>query len=218
MRSSRYMNGGAETAPSPWNVPGLGGPTGLGTSAARVRLAPGVTGPGGVRSFTHVPYEQVGPVPLPEFHMPFPARMNPRVDTARRNTAKWVREMGMFEPLPGFPGLVIWNEHKLDSYDFAVCAGALDPDAPGPQLDLSTCWLAWGTYADDYFPVVFGPRRDMIGAKAQNGRLSAFMPLDLGATPPPRTRWNADWPTCGPVRRPRCRWRRGAGSARPSRT
>ncbi|AWS45959.1 family 2 encapsulin nanocompartment cargo protein terpene cyclase [Streptosporangium sp. 'caverna'] len=185
MRSSRYMNGGAEASPSAWNVPGLGGPTGLGTSAARIRLSPGVTGPGGVRSHTHVPYRQVGPVPLPEFHMPFPARMNPHVDTARRNTVKWVREMGMFESLPGFPGLAVWTEHKLDTYDFAICSGALDPDAPGPQLDLSTCWLAWGTYADDYFPVVFGPRRDLIGAKVFNGRLSAFMPLDLGATPAP---------------------------------
>ncbi|MFF3440143.1 family 2 encapsulin nanocompartment cargo protein terpene cyclase [Streptosporangium sp. NPDC002721] len=183
MRSSRYMNGAAGAAPAAPAL--LGGPTGLGVSAARVRLAPGVTGPGGVRSHTHVPLREVGPLPLPEIYMPYTARMNPHLDTARRNTVEWAREMGMFEQLPGFPGLAVWTEHKLDTYDFAICAGAINPDAPAPDLDISTFWLTWGTYADDYFPVVFGSRRDMAGAKAFNERLSAFMPLDLSATPPP---------------------------------
>lgn len=44
MRSSRYMNGASRAAPAAPAL--LGGPTGLGVSAARVRLAPGVTGPG----------------------------------------------------------------------------------------------------------------------------------------------------------------------------
>ena len=94
----------------------------------------------------------------------------------------------------------------------------IDPDAPGSELDLSTGWLTWGTYADDYFPVVFGRTRDMAGAKVFNERLSAFMPLDLGATPAPTNpveRGLADlWlRTAAPMP-----MRRGAGSARPSRT
>lgn len=183
MRSSRYMNGATRAAPAAPAL--LGGPTGLGVSAARVRLAPGVTGPGGVRSHTHVPLRQVGPLPLPEIYMPYTARMNPNLDASRRNAVEWAREMGMFEQLPGLPGLAVWTEHKLDAYDFAICAGAINPDASAPELDISTFWLTWGTYADDYFPVVFGPRRDMAGAKVFNERLSAFMPLDLSATPPP---------------------------------
>jgi len=183
MRSSRYMNGASQKSPVAPAL--LGGPTGLGTSASRIRLAPGITGPGGIRSHTHLPLRKVGPVPLPEIYMPYTARMNPNLDRSRRNTVEWAREMGMFEQLPGFPGPAIWTEHKLDSYDFAICAGAINPDAPGPELDISTFWLTWGTYADDYFPVVFGSRRDLIGAKVFNERLSAFMPLDLSATPPP---------------------------------
>ncbi|WP_433364461.1 family 2 encapsulin nanocompartment cargo protein terpene cyclase [Streptosporangium sp. CA-115845] len=183
MRSSRYMNGASQTSPVAPAL--LGGPAGLGTSAARIRLAPGITGPGGIRSHTHVPLQKVGPVPLPEIYMPYPARMNPNLDGARRHAVEWAREMGMFEQLPGFPGLAVWTERKLDGYDFAICAGAINPDATGPELDISTFWLTWGTYADDYFPVVFGPRRDMLGAKVFNARLSAFMPLDLSATPPP---------------------------------
>ncbi|WP_436759116.1 family 2 encapsulin nanocompartment cargo protein terpene cyclase [Streptosporangium sp. V21-05] len=182
-RSSRYMNGATRAAPAAPAL--LGGPTGLGVSAARVRLAPGITGPGGPRSHTHVPPRRVGPLPLPEIYMPYTARMNPHLDASRRNAVVWAREMGMFEQLPGLPGLAVWTEHKLGTYDFAVCAGAINPDAPGPELDISTFWLTWGTYADDYFPVVFGPRRDMAGAKVFNERLSAFMPLDLSATPPP---------------------------------
>ncbi|GAA3412003.1 family 2 encapsulin nanocompartment cargo protein terpene cyclase [Streptosporangium vulgare] len=183
MRSSRYMNGATRATPVAPAL--LGGPTGLGVSAARVRLAPGITGPGGLRSHTHVPLRRVGPLPLPEIYMPYTARMNPNLDASRRNAVKWAREMGMFEQLPGLPGLAVWTEHKLDAYDFAICAGAINPDAPGPELDISTFWLTWGTYADDYFPIVFGSRRDMAGAKVFNERLPAFMPLDLSATPPP---------------------------------
>ena len=70
-------------------------------------------------------------------------------------------------------------------FDFAVAAARIQPDASGPELDLSTGWLTWGTYADDYFPAIFGNTRDMAGAKVFNARLSLFMPLDCSATPPP---------------------------------
>ncbi|MFI6512205.1 family 2 encapsulin nanocompartment cargo protein terpene cyclase [Streptosporangium sp. NPDC050855] len=184
LRSSRYMNDASRD--SPVAAPALlGGPTGLGVAASRIRLAPGLTGPGGIRSHTHVPLRKVGPTPLPEIYMPYTARMNPHMDRSRRNAVEWAREMGMFEQLPGFPGLAVWTEHKLVSYDFAVCAGAIAPDATGPELDVSTFWLTWGTYADDYVPVVFGSRRDLAGAKLFDARLAAFMPLDLSAVPPP---------------------------------
>jgi germacradienol/geosmin synthase len=68
--------------------------------------------------------------------------------------------------------------------DFAVCAASIHPDASADGLDVSTQWLAWGTYADDYFPAVFFRDRDMAGAKVFNARMSAFMPLDCGQTPP----------------------------------
>ena len=50
---------------------------------------------------------------------------------------------------------------------------------------MSSAWLTWGTYGDDLFPQVFGTTRDLAGAKAQNERLSLFMPIDCGETPPP---------------------------------
>ena len=59
------------------------------------------------------------------------------------------------------------------------------PDATGPELDLSSQWLTWGTYGDDYVPAVFGRRRDPAGAKLFHERMALFMPLDGGTTPPP---------------------------------
>jgi germacradienol/geosmin synthase len=183
MRSSRYMNDGSRgSAATTWP---LGGPTGLGTCAAHLNLSPGVSGPGGLRSFTHVRHRVVGPVRLPDFSMPYDVRCSPYLDSARRDNMRWSRRMGMLDPLPGTVGTGIWDEHKLEAFDLALCGAAIHPDASSAELDLTTGWLTWGTYADDYFPIIFGHTRDMAGAKVFNQRLSAFMPVDATPTPPP---------------------------------
>jgi germacradienol/geosmin synthase len=177
MRSSRYMNGSREAGAAPV----LAGPTGLGTSAARFRLTPGALGLGPrLRSYSYRPYERVGPTELPDFHMPYQFRINQHVDGARRSETEWSRAMGFFDPVPGHPGPPIWSEVGERGYDFAHCAAMLQPESSAEALEVSTHWLTWGTYADDYFPVVFGRTGDMAGAKAQNARLSEFMPLEGG--------------------------------------
>ncbi|GAA1273533.1 terpene synthase [Planotetraspora silvatica] len=181
LRSSRYMNGAAGEASGPV----LGGPTGLGTSSARISLAAGVTGAGGPRNHTHVPYQDVGPLPLPEIVMPYGVSLNPHLDAARRESWEWAGRMGFYDPLPQLAGAGLWTARKNEGFDFALCAAGIDPDAPGAELTLSAEWLTWGTYSDDYFPAVFGSSRDMAGARVFNGRLSLFMPLDLGVTPEP---------------------------------
>jgi germacradienol/geosmin synthase len=181
MRSSRYMNGGGSA--SGGHV--LGGPTGLGTSSARISLTSGLTGPGGPRSHTHVPYQDVGPLPGPGFRMPYAVRLNPHLDAARRESIEWAGRMGFYDPLPQTPGRALWSRRRNTGFDFALCAAGIDPDAGTGELTLSAEWLTWGTYADDYFPAVFGAARDMGGARVFNERLPAFMPLDLGATPEP---------------------------------
>jgi germacradienol/geosmin synthase len=180
LRSSRYMN-----RPAGGAVPVLGGPTGLGTSAARVRLSTGSLGLRRFRSFAHVPYRPVGPVELPEFFMPYGTRVNRHLDAARRNGLTWTRRMGMLDPVPGVPAPAIWDEHKVGIFDLAYCGAMLHPESSAAELDVTTGWLTWGTYADDYFPVVFGRTRDMAGATVFNERLSAFMPVDGAAVPLP---------------------------------
>ncbi|MBN3925218.1 family 2 encapsulin nanocompartment cargo protein terpene cyclase [Nostoc sp. NMS4] len=176
MRSSRYMNKGGDNSQT--STPLLGGPTGLGTSAARIESLYAALGLGRFKSFTHVPYQAVGPVTLPKFYMPFTTSLNPHLDAARKHSKEWAREMGMLDSIPGIPGAVIWDDHKFDVADVALCGALIHPNGSGHELNLSACWLVWGTYADDFFPALYGNNRDMAGAKVFNARLSAFMPLD----------------------------------------
>jgi germacradienol/geosmin synthase len=166
-RSSRYMNDGI-SAPR--------GPTGLGT----LSLSPGQAHRAAQHS--HIPHA-VGHLPLPDFHMPYAVRTSPHLAQGRINAVDWVRRMGFFGEVTGLPG--VWDERRFLGYDLVHCAAMIHADADQEQLDLSGDWLSWGTYGDDYFPVVFGVRRDLAGAKACNDRLSLFMPLDAGETPEP---------------------------------
>ncbi|WP_371478602.1 family 2 encapsulin nanocompartment cargo protein terpene cyclase [Kitasatospora sp. NBC_00315] len=181
MRSSRYMNGGGEGAsPATWSPFGAGA---LGMSAADLSRLGALVGPARARSFSHVPHRPVGPSLLPEFEMPFALRLSPHLDASRRNTVAWCRDMGMLGPQPGVPGSHVWDEKRAADIDLPLCSAGIHPDASLAELDLTSGWLAWGTYGDDYYPVVFGRTRDLAGAKACNERLSLFMPLD-GATAP----------------------------------
>ncbi|MEC4017585.1 family 2 encapsulin nanocompartment cargo protein terpene cyclase [Streptomyces sp. H27-D2] len=183
MRSGRYMNGGSDTSAAPVGV--LSGPAGLGTSAARVLSSLAASAPARLRSYTHVPFQEVGHLTPPDFHMPFKTRLSPHLDASRRHNVEWGRRMGMLASIPGIPGSGIWDERQLKGFDFALCSAGIHPDASVDELDLTTDWLTWGTYGDDYFPVVFGRTLDMAGAKACNERLSTFMPLDAASAPPP---------------------------------
>ncbi|MFC8259907.1 germacradienol/geosmin synthase [Streptomyces sp. NPDC057291] len=174
MRSSRYMNdGGAGEAA-----------LGFGMSAASIRFTPR-SERARLRSHTHVPYRHVGPSLLPEFDLPFGTTLSPYLDGARVRLVDWARRMGILEAQPGVPGSHIWDEGRLVAIDLPLCAAGLHPDATADELDLSSGWLAWGTYGDDWFPVVHGRARDLAGARLANERLSLFMPLDGSAAPEP---------------------------------
>lgn len=183
MRSSRYMNRGADTSSPVERL--LGGPTGLGTTGATPRLSFGTLGLSRFKSFTHLPYQAVDPTLLPDIYMPFPLRLSPHLETARRNSIQWAGRMGMLDSLPGIAGSGLWTEERLVGFDFALCAAGFRPDATSLELDLASEWLTWGTYADDYFPAIYGNARDMVGAKVLIKRLSAFMPLEASVTSVP---------------------------------
>ncbi|MDQ1429121.1 MAG: germacradienol/geosmin synthase [Acidimicrobiaceae bacterium] len=185
LRSSRYMNSAAAAGTT---AAGTGAPgTMAGTAiAADLRLSPARLGLQRIRNYTFVPYQAVGPTRLPDFYMPYDVRVNPHLDDAREHGRVWARRMGMLESLPG--GVGIWDDHKYDAIDLALCGAAINPDGDGPDLDLTTKWLIWGTYADDYYPAVFGRTRDMVGAKVLHERMGAFMPVD--GSPPSVTPMN----------------------------
>ncbi|MEV5873106.1 germacradienol/geosmin synthase Cyc2 [Streptomyces sp. NPDC052101] len=165
LRSSRYMNKGAR-ADSPWQL--LSHP---GTSAADVGALLASAARERLRAHTHVPYQKVGPSLLPEFHMPYEVSLSPHLDGARRNLIAWSHRMGILED-------GVWDENRLAAADPALSSAGLDPDATPEALDLSAQWLAWGTYADDYYPLVHGRRRDLVAARLATARLSQCMPVE----------------------------------------
>lgn len=174
MRSSRYMNDGGAAQATP----------GFGMAAASIRFTPRSES-ARLRSHTHVPYQHVGPSLLPDFDLPFGTTLSPHLEGARERLVGWSDRVGILEAQPGVPGSHIWDEERLRAIDLPLCAAGIHPDATPDELDLSSQWLTWGTYGDDWFPVVHGRARDLTGAKAANARLSQFMPLDGGAVPEP---------------------------------
>ncbi|RKG70698.1 germacradienol/geosmin synthase, partial [Corallococcus exercitus] len=131
------------------------------------------------RSLSHVPRQHVGPTKLPKFYAPYSTYLSPHLD-ARRNSKDWARRVGMLAVVP-VVGFYVWDDHKFDAADVALCGALIHPDATPEQLDLTACWLVWGTYADDYFPMLYANTRDMAGAKMFTARLAQFMPDDVEA-------------------------------------
>ncbi|MEV4441522.1 germacradienol/geosmin synthase, partial [Streptomyces sp. NPDC049577] len=111
------------------------------------------------------------PFELPRFYTPYPARLNPHLEGARRHSRAWAREMGMLE------GSGIWDEADLDAHDYALLCAYTHPDCSGPELDLVTDWYVWVFFFDDHFLDLFKRTGDTAGAKAYLDRLPAFMPL-----------------------------------------
>ncbi|MFF1653108.1 germacradienol/geosmin synthase Cyc2 [Streptomyces sp. NPDC058255] len=172
MRSSRYMNEGALEAERPFGIGGFG------TSAVDVGALLSAAGAERLRSYTHVPFRKVGPSRLPDFYMPFEVTLSPHLPGARERLTGWMHAMGMLAE-------GVWDEDKLAAYDLPLCAAGIHPDATPEALDVSSQWLAWGTYGDDYYPLVFGNRRDLAAAKQTTARLSACMPVDGEEVPVP---------------------------------
>ncbi|MET8026324.1 germacradienol/geosmin synthase Cyc2 [Streptomyces avermitilis] len=172
LRSSRYMNEGAVSRKRPFGL------SAIGTSAADLRGLLADAGAERLRGYTHVPFQKVGPSRIPDFHMPFRVELSPHLEGARARLTPWMHSTGMLQE-------GVWDEDKLTAYDLPLCSAGLDPDATPDELDLSSRWLAWGTYGDDYYPMVFGPRRDLAAAKLCTRRLSACMPVDGEEVPAP---------------------------------
>ncbi|MFI6284744.1 germacradienol/geosmin synthase [Streptomyces sp. NPDC051018] len=190
MRSSRYMNEGLDTT-APSGV--------LGTSALDIGRLFGRPATARLRALTHVPRRPDGPSLLPEFDLPFPLALSPHHRDVLDSSVAWAGRMGLLGD--------IWDGPMLRGFDLALCAAGLDPDATREELELSAQWLTWGTYGDDYYPLVFGRARNLAGAKLCTERLKDCMPLGEPASAPasavsPMERALADlWVrTAGPMR------------------
>ncbi|WP_042420676.1 terpene synthase family protein [Streptacidiphilus anmyonensis] len=176
LRSSRYMNEGALEGgwSGGWNGGWRPGPTGLGLSAAGITSLTNRLGLKRVRNFTHVPHQKVGPSQVPVAASPFPLTLNPRLDGARRHSKAWAAAMGLLDE-------GVWDERLLTGFDFPLCAAGILPEGDEEALTLAADWLAWGTYADDYYPLAYG-HAGPAAARLANSRLRGLMPVEAGET------------------------------------
>ncbi|HEV3358301.1 MAG TPA: germacradienol/geosmin synthase [Pseudonocardiaceae bacterium] len=181
-RSSRYMNEGAvASTPNP-----LGGPTEFASAVTMFASAPDKLGARRrAAQYSHQPYEPVGHLPLPDLYMPYPVRTSAHLDAAREHSVEWARGIGLFDSVPGVEAGGLWSEPYFVGIDLAHCAAMINADGTAEEVNLSTDWLTWGTYADDYVPAVFSATHNLVGAKHALDRLAEFMPLDGGSTSEP---------------------------------
>ncbi|MFJ5228396.1 germacradienol/geosmin synthase [Kitasatospora sp. NPDC088391] len=150
------------------------GPSGPGSDAARRHLRGG-------RDATRLLGKPVAPGPVPPARLPFPTRISPHLDGARRRLGVWTAGAGMID---GDDRFGVWDQERFEAADLALCAALICPDAPAEEVDLAACWLTWGTFGDDWFPVVYGHNRDLGTAVAQVHRCGRLMSVDPGAAPP----------------------------------
>ncbi len=44
---------------------------------------------------------------------------------------------------------------NLEAADMALACAIIYPDTSISELNITACWIVWGTYADDYLPALF---------------------------------------------------------------
>src|SRR3989442_711968 len=71
---------------------------------------------------------------LPDFYLPYPARLNPHVERAREHSTGWARDLGMLDaPKPG--GGVVWDEAPLRRMDYGLLVAHAHPDCDEGRVD-----------------------------------------------------------------------------------
>ncbi|MGH3226803.1 MAG: terpene synthase family protein, partial [Streptosporangiaceae bacterium] len=131
------------------------------------------------RQHSYLPFAPVGHLIPPPLYLPSRFRTSPHLAAAREHAGRWAGETGFFSE-------AVWDERQFGGFDFAHCAAMINPDGQAGEIILGTDWLSWGTYGDDFFPLAFGTKRDLAGARACVHRLALFMPLQgQESTPEP---------------------------------
>ncbi|MFD2121370.1 germacradienol/geosmin synthase, partial [Streptomyces cirratus] len=99
------------------------------------------------------------PFRLPDFYVPYPARLNPHLEAARAHAKQWARDFEMLE------GSGVWEERDLDSHDYALLCAYTHPDCDSDALSLITDWYVWVFFFDDHFLETYKRSQDRAGAK-----------------------------------------------------
>lgn len=116
-----------------------------------------------LRQGAPMPFRRVGHLIVPPLYLPFRVNTSPHLAAARRSGVVWAREAGLL-------GEGLWDERQFRGYDFALAAATINADGTAADVALVAGWLAWRTYADDYFGTL-----DVAAARLEHERLAAIM-------------------------------------------
>src|SRR6201996_374564 len=138
------------------------------------------------------------PFELPDFYVPYPARLSPHVAAARAASTDWARGLGMLE------GSNVWTESDVLAHDYALLCGYTHPDTNPEMLTLITEWYVWVFFFDDHFLSVFKTSGERARAHAYLSRLCDFMALGntLEPTNPAEAGFADLWARTAPHRGP----------------
>ncbi|WP_409497307.1 terpene synthase family protein [Amycolatopsis sp. cmx-11-12] len=125
---------------------------------------------------------------LPDFPMPFPARVNPHLGMLLQRSESWARATGMLGGGGHPDNWVIWDSLSVFH---AIAAPELTaycwPVAPAHEAALIHDAMVWYFAFDDHFQCQYKLTGDIDGAREHVERLSAFMSLTSGEpVPAPR--------------------------------
>jgi len=88
------------------------------------------------------------PFKLPDFYLPWPARLNPNLEAARAHSKAWAREMGFWGGPEDKDNTSVWDEATFERHDYALFCAYIYPEVPNDELNLMTDWNVWGFYTD----------------------------------------------------------------------
>ena len=79
------------------------------------------------------------PYKLPDFYMPYLARLNPHLESARVHSKAWAYEMGILGSKKEARNSAVWDERDFDAHDYALLCAYTHPDASGPEIGRASC-------------------------------------------------------------------------------
>ncbi|MDA2813362.1 hypothetical protein O4J56_22135, partial [Nocardiopsis sp. RSe5-2] len=142
-------------------------------------VIPSITSHPRPHSPTFVPPSLDHPFRLPPFEQPWPHRINPHVEAARREARTWARESGLLAP-------PLWTDATFTADDRPLFTALTRPDASAEEVCRAAKWDVCLMAIDDHFVTAYKTERDVPGARAFVERVPDLMPI-APSSPPPRS-------------------------------
>lgn len=120
---------------------------------------------------------------MPDFFMPFEARLNPHLDGCRERVPVWAEAMGLLDPSHEAASDQRWSRAAFERADFPLFTAYAHPDASAAELDLVCCWYVLMWFVDDQLQAAY--ELDPWSLRRGVDRFMSFMPVLPSPVPVP---------------------------------